>query len=51
MFFQEDGVEQMEIGHYGSEIILYKVNEEEAEKFVEIFPKITDSEYHETNGD
>lgn len=51
MFFQQDGVEQMEVGHYGSEIILYKVNKEEAEKFVEIFPKIADSEYHATNGD
>ena len=51
MFFQMDGAEHMEIGHYGSEIILYNVDEEEAAKFVEIFPKITDSEYHETNGD
>lgn len=51
MFFHVDGVEQLEIGHYGSEIILYKVNEEEAEKFIEIFPKTADSVYHATNAD
>ena len=33
------GDEVLEIGHYGSEIILYKVDEEEAEKFSSLFPQ------------
>ena len=37
MFFKKDGEERLEIGQYGSENILYKVDEEEAEKFISIF--------------
>ena len=47
MFFHEEGDEVMEIGHYGSEIILYKVNEEEADKFSSLFPQTSTIEYYE----
>lgn len=47
MFFHEEGDEVIEIGHYGSEIILYKVNEEEADKFSSLFPQTSTIEYYE----
>lgn len=47
MFFQENGEEQLEIGHYGSEIIFSNVTEENAEEIKAIFPISTDMEYHD----
>lgn len=49
MFLNEAGDERLEIGHYGSEIILYKVDEEEAEKFISIFTSSTTTSFYDEN--
>lgn len=52
MFFHIDGEERLEIGRYGSEIILYKVDEEEAEVFSAIFlPSAATSNFSEDYSD
>lgn len=52
MFFHIDGEERLEIGRYGSEIILYKVDQEEAEAFSAIFlPSAATSNYSEDYSD
>lgn len=47
MFFNAEGEEELEIGHYGSEIIFSNVDEEKAEEIKGIFPISTDMEYHD----
>lgn len=47
LFFQVDGEERLEVGHYGSEIVLYRVDEEQAEKFIAIFPETVSSQFYE----
>ena len=51
MFFNKDGDERLEIGHYGSEIILYKVDEEEAEKFISLFTSSATTHFYDENAD
>lgn len=51
MFFNKAGDERLEIGHYGSEIILYKVDEEEAEKFISIFASSASTSFYDENAD
>ena len=51
MFFNKDGDERLEIGHYGSEIILYKVDEEEAEKFISLFTSSAITHFYDENAD
>ncbi|MEI4769200.1 hypothetical protein WAX74_06030 [Psychrobacillus sp. FJAT-51614] len=51
MFFHVDGDERLEIGHYGSEIILYKVNEEVANNFVSIFSPSVITHYYDDYAD
>ncbi|WP_313894484.1 hypothetical protein [Psychrobacillus sp.] len=47
LFFQVNGEERLEVGHYGSEIVVYKVDEEQAEKFIALFPESSSSHYYE----
>lgn len=47
LFFQVDGEERLEVGHYGSEIVVYNVDEAQAEKFIALFPETASSHYYE----
>ncbi|TQR14058.1 hypothetical protein FG382_10525 [Psychrobacillus lasiicapitis] len=51
MFFNKDGDERLEIGHYGSEVILYKVDEVNAEKFVSLFNSSATTHFYDENAD
>lgn len=51
MFFNIDGDERLEVGHYGSEIILYKTDEEKAKKFISIFPSSITTHFYDENAD
>ena len=51
MFFHIDGDERLEISHYGSEIILYKVDEEEAKNFISIFSPSVITHYYDDYAD
>lgn len=51
MFFYVDGDERLEISHYGSEIILYKVDEEEAKNFISIFSPSVITHYYDDYSD
>ncbi|MFJ8066151.1 hypothetical protein ACIQYS_16110 [Psychrobacillus sp. NPDC096426] len=51
MFLNTAGDERLEIGHYGAEIILYKVNEEEAEKFISLFATSAVTSFYDENED
>ena len=51
MFFQVDGEEGLEIGNYGSEIILYNMNEEEKERFISIFSTSAITHYYDEYAD
>lgn len=51
MFFNKDGDERLEIGHYGAEIILYKVDEEAAENFVTLFTPSAITHFYNENAD
>lgn len=51
MFFNKDGDERLEIGHYGSEVILYKVDEENAEKFISLFNSSATTHFYDENAD
>lgn len=46
LFFQVNGEERLEVGHYGSEIVLYRVDEEQAEKFIALFLKTVSSHFY-----
>lgn len=45
IFFYKEDIQMLEIAQYGSEIVLYGVNEKEAEEFEAIFPEIENAEY------
>lgn len=51
MFFNKDGDERLEIGHYGAEVILYKVDEEEAGKFISLFTSSATTHFYDENAD
>ncbi|EPD54049.1 hypothetical protein HMPREF1210_00034 [Paenisporosarcina sp. HGH0030] len=45
IFFYKEDIQMLEIAQYGSEIVLYGVNEKEAEEFEALFPEIENAEY------
>ncbi|WP_391116542.1 hypothetical protein [Psychrobacillus sp. L3] len=51
MFFNIEGDERLEVSHYGSEIILYKTDEERAKEFISIFPSSITTHYYDENAD
>lgn len=51
MYLNKDGDERLEIGHYGAEIILYKVDKEEAENFVTLFTPSAITYFYNENAD
>ncbi|QFF99770.1 hypothetical protein PB01_13480 [Psychrobacillus glaciei] len=51
MFFNVNGDERLEVSHYGSEIILYKADEEIAKQFISIFSSSITTHYYDENAD
>ncbi|WP_144514001.1 hypothetical protein [Bacillus sp. FJAT-22090] len=51
MFFNLNGDERLEIGHYGSEIIFDDVDEEDATKFISLFPASSNIHFSEDEED
>ncbi|WP_391202794.1 hypothetical protein [Psychrobacillus sp. L4] len=51
MFFNINGDERLEVSHYGSEIILYKADEEKAKQFISIFSSSITTHYYDENAD
>ena len=45
LFFYKEDVQMLEIAQYGSEIVLYGVNEKEAAEFEMLFPEDANAEY------
>lgn len=51
MLFRVEGEERLEIEYYGSEIVIYKLGEDEAEKFTLLFPSTANTQFHEDDTD
>jgi hypothetical protein len=45
LFFYKEDIQMMEIAQYGSEIVLYGVDKNEAAEFHTLFPENADAEY------
>jgi hypothetical protein len=45
LFFYKEDIQMLEIAQYGSEIVLYGVNEKEAAEFQTLFPENANAEY------
>lgn len=45
LFFYKQSIQMLEIAQYGSEIVLYGVNKNEANEFKKLFPKTAQTEY------